>query len=67
MMQAIDMGEGALSKAIAKECFETGLLIGPCGTEGRVIKLIPPLTIPEEDLNTGLDLLVAAIDKVMKG
>ena len=36
--------------------FDNGLLIGPCGTEGRVLKLIPPLTIPDEDLDAGLDI-----------
>lgn len=65
MMQGIDMVDGAKSKAIAKECFETGLLIGPCGSGGRVIKLIPPLTIPEGELGEGLALLSRAIDKIL--
>ncbi|EDY87372.1 diaminobutyrate--2-oxoglutarate transaminase [gamma proteobacterium HTCC5015] len=56
MMQAIDLKDGALSKAIAKACFENSLLVGPCGTGGRVIKFIPPLTIPDEDLDEGLTI-----------
>jgi diaminobutyrate-2-oxoglutarate transaminase len=61
MMQALDVGDGDLAKHIASTAFESGLLIGACGTGGRVLKLIPPLTIPESDLNEGLDLLESAV------
>jgi diaminobutyrate-2-oxoglutarate transaminase len=66
MMQGLDVGNGDLAKRTAARAFETGLLIGACGTGGRVLKLIPPLTIPEADLNEGLDLLDAAIDHGME-
>ncbi len=62
MMQGLDLGNGDLAKRTAARAFETGLLIGACGTGGRVLKLIPPLTIPDADLNEGLELLDAAID-----
>ena len=61
MMQALDVLDGALAKEVQRIAFENGLLIGPCGTGGRVIKLIPPLTIPDEDLAEGLDILEKAI------
>ena len=61
MMQALDTGDGAFAKRVQQAAFETGLLIGPCGTGGQVIKLIPPLTIPDEDLTEGLDILDKAI------
>ncbi|MBI1318430.1 MAG: aminotransferase class III-fold pyridoxal phosphate-dependent enzyme [Candidatus Hydrogenedens sp.] len=66
MMQAIDIGDGATAKAIATACFESGLLIGPCGSGGRVLKLIPPLTIPDDDLNEGLSLLAKAVDTLLE-
>ena len=34
MMQALDTGDGAFAAAV-HECFEHGLLIGPCGSGGR--------------------------------
>lgn len=61
MMQALDVVDGALAKRVQQECFERGLLIGPCGSGGRVLKLIPPLIIGKEDLVEGLDLLEDAI------
>ena len=48
------------------QCFEAGLLIASCGTGGRVVKLIPPLTTPQSDLKTGLDILVEVTDRVMQ-
>ena len=62
MMQALDTGDGAFAKRVQQESFDRGLLIGPCGSGGRVIKLIPPLTIPETDLDAGLALLEEAVD-----
>lgn len=66
MMQALDTGDGAFAKRVQQECFDRGLLIGPCGSGGRVIKLIPPLTIPEGDLEQGLTLLEQAVDAAAK-
>lgn len=66
MMQGLDTKQGALSKKIVAECFKSGLLVGGCGSEGRVVKLIPPLTIPDEDLIEGLDILEKAVQGVME-
>ncbi|WP_130537484.1 diaminobutyrate--2-oxoglutarate transaminase [Thiomicrorhabdus indica] len=66
MMQALDVKDGVLSKAIAKTCFENGMLFGPCGIGGEVMKLIPPLTIPDEDLHAGLEIFKAAIDEHLR-
>lgn len=63
MMQALDIGDGALAKTIARECFDNGMLFGPCGVGGAVLKLIPPLTIPDDDLLNGLKIFSEAIDK----
>ncbi|WP_300393909.1 aspartate aminotransferase family protein [Henriciella sp.] len=66
MILGIDTKDGALAKKVVAECFDKGLLLGGCGSEGRVGKLIPPLTIPDEDLKEGLDILEAAMQSVME-
>lgn len=66
MILGIDIGDGALTKKIVDGCFKQGLLIASCGTGGRVIKLIPPLTIPEEDLKQGLQILMSTVQTVME-
>ncbi|QCU89947.1 diaminobutyrate--2-oxoglutarate transaminase [Thiomicrorhabdus sediminis] len=63
MMQALDIGDGTLAKAVAKDCFEHGMLFGPCGIGGEVMKLIPPLTIPDEDLYEGLEIFAQSIER----
>ncbi|MCC5848532.1 MAG: aspartate aminotransferase family protein [Verrucomicrobia bacterium] len=63
MMQALDVKDGALAKAIAHDCFEHGLLFGPCGVGGQVLKLIPPLTIPEDELLAGLEIFSDAVHR----
>ena len=66
MMQGLDVVDGTLSKRIAMDCFEHGLLIGPCGSGGRVIKLIPPLTIPNEELTSGLALFSDSVARCVE-
>lgn len=66
MMQALDTRNGELAKAIAQDCFENGMLFGPCGVGGAVIKLIPPLTIPDDDLLAGLSILSDAVARQME-
>ena len=61
MVQGLDTHDGALAKAVVTECFENGLLMGGCGPTGRVLKCIPPLTIPDDDLNEAFDIFDAAV------
>lgn len=51
----------ALTKAIAKACHDAGVIALTCGTWGNVIRLLPPLVIPEELLREGLGVLADAI------
>ncbi len=46
---------------IATNALAHDLLLLSCGVDGNVIRLIPPLTIPETELNAGLDILETAI------
>ncbi len=59
------MQDGASAKAITQACFDGGMLLCPCGTGGQVMKLIPPLTISDEDLERGLDIFEASVNQVM--
>lgn len=66
MIQGLDVGDGEKASVIAGQCFDNGLLIGPCGTGGRVLKLIPPLTIPDSDLAEGLDIFADMVSRHLK-
>lgn len=56
--------DAALTAAIAARCKEQGVLILTCGMNGNVIRLLPPLVIPEELLRDGLRVLVDAFHVV---
>jgi diaminobutyrate-2-oxoglutarate transaminase len=66
MIIGLDVLTGERAKAIVDNCFKAGLIIASCGTGGRVVKLIPPLTIPEDDLAEGLKILVDVTTKAME-
>ncbi len=50
-----------LTAKAAAGCKEQGVLILTCGLDGNVIRLLPPLTIPEALLREGLQELAAQI------
>lgn len=54
----------SLVDRIAAAALARGLLVLSCGIDANVIRLIPPLTIPEDELETGLDILEAAMREV---
>ena len=47
----------ATAKAIVDAAFDRGLLLLACGLHGNVIRLLPPLTIGDDELDEGLGLL----------
>lgn len=53
--------DSAAVKRVLTRCLDEGLILYPCGTDGQVIRFIPPLVISEDDLNRGLDILVHAV------
>ncbi|MFM7776449.1 MAG: 4-aminobutyrate--2-oxoglutarate transaminase, partial [Actinomycetota bacterium] len=48
---------------IIKYCQQKGVLILSAGTYGNVIRLIPPLVIPEHLLKEALEILDEAVSK----
>jgi 4-aminobutyrate aminotransferase len=51
----------AAAKATTVAAFEKGLLLLSCGLDGNVIRLLPPLTATDEELERGLTLLEEAL------
>jgi 4-aminobutyrate aminotransferase/(S)-3-amino-2-methylpropionate transaminase len=50
-----------LAGRIAKACHARGVVVLTAGTHGNVLRLLPPLVIPADVLNDGLDVLAEAI------
>jgi len=51
----------AAAGAVAKACHAAGVIVLTCGSFGNVIRLLPPLTIPEQLLDEGLTVLEDAV------
>ncbi|HEY3551621.1 MAG TPA: aspartate aminotransferase family protein [Gaiellaceae bacterium] len=49
------------ARATTAAAFEKGLLLLSCGLDGNVIRLLPPLTASDEELERGLGLLEEAL------
>jgi diaminobutyrate-2-oxoglutarate transaminase len=57
MIQGLATADTALAGKITERAFELGLVIETSGSEGQVVKLLPALTIEEQTLRRGLDIL----------
>jgi diaminobutyrate-2-oxoglutarate transaminase len=60
MIQGLACAPG-LAGRIVEEAFALGLIVETSGPEDEVVKLLPALTIPDEQLDEGLELLVRAV------
>ncbi len=54
-----------MALACCKECFSRGLVIELAGRKDCVLKLMPPLTISNDELKEGLDIIKNAIISVL--
>ncbi|TWF75205.1 4-aminobutyrate aminotransferase [Pseudonocardia hierapolitana] len=50
-----------LAKRVATAAHEAGVIVLTCGTFGNVVRLLPPLVIPNDLLSEGLDVLADAL------
>jgi diaminobutyrate-2-oxoglutarate transaminase len=67
MIQGLSFEDPSLATRIARRCFDRELIIETAGPDSEVLKLLPPLTIDEEHLENGLEIIAAAIDDVATG
>ncbi len=58
-MLALELREQSpdLAQKVTAAAFERGLLLLSCGLYGNVLRLLPPLTVTDEELGRGLELL----------
>lgn len=61
LMQGLAVGAEGMAEKICAKAFERGLILETSGPKSEVMKVMPPLTITEEALTEGLDILEASI------
>ena len=66
LIWGIETHDGALAKEISKECFKSGLIVERAGRNNSVVKLMPTLTVDDETLIKGLNILKDTFSTVCK-
>lgn len=62
LIWAIDLTDSEISAAkVSALCFDRGLIVETCGRGGEVIKILPPLTIGDDILARGLEIIVGVL------
>ena len=56
--------DGELAGKVSAAAFERGLLVETAGPRGEAVRLLPPLTITDAELDQGLELLADAVRSV---
>ena len=56
-----------LTSALVKSCYDRGLLILKAGTYGNIIRILSPLTISDQHLLKGLDIIEDELLRLTSG
>jgi diaminobutyrate-2-oxoglutarate transaminase len=64
MACGLAFADSELAGKVSAAAFEAGLLAETAGSSGQVVKLLPPLTISDAELDEGLSVLDKAIHAV---
>jgi len=54
----------ASAGALARYCYQHGLVVLGAGTHGNVLRFAPPLTIADDELEEGLGVIEAGLDEI---
>ena len=61
MMRGLEMPSGELAGLVVKKAFADGLVIETSGSDGEIVKCLAALTISDEDLIRGLDIMARSV------
>jgi diaminobutyrate-2-oxoglutarate transaminase len=64
MFQGLNCVNGAIASKITRAAFKRGLIIETSGTDDQIVKLLCPLTIKQENLARGIDIIEESIKEV---
>ncbi|WP_324652412.1 diaminobutyrate--2-oxoglutarate transaminase [Georgenia sp. H159] len=65
MARGLQFGSGDLAGAVCAEAFDRGLLVETSGPDSEVVKLLPPLTLTDEELDRGLTIIEESVAVVL--
>ncbi|SDR68885.1 diaminobutyrate--2-oxoglutarate transaminase [Actinopolymorpha singaporensis] len=66
LARGLALPSGDLAERVCRNAFERGLLLETSGPEGEVVKLLPPLTVTDDELDEGLSLLEESVKEASR-
>jgi diaminobutyrate-2-oxoglutarate transaminase len=63
LLQGIAFQRPSIATNVSRLAFSRGLIVETCGSRDDVLKVMPPLTIPEEALDEGISIIAEAVDQ----
>jgi len=67
MVQGLVFEDASQASKVCRIGFEKGLIVETSGAEDQVVKLLPPLTITDDELSHGLSILTDAVHTIREG
>ncbi len=64
--RATKVPDKAAAQAVVRYAYEHGLILMACGTHGNVLRFLIPLTMADEELDEGLNVIKAALTTLAK-
>ena len=61
LMIGVELVDGAAAERVQQRCLDAGVIVLNCGPHGEVLRLVPPLTISDDELDVGLGALLDAL------
>ncbi|MFJ5707465.1 diaminobutyrate--2-oxoglutarate transaminase [Streptomyces sp. NPDC093105] len=61
LVWGLEFADGERARAVCRRAFELGLLVETSGPGDEVVKLLPPLTVTDDELHEGLGILARAV------
>jgi len=66
LARGLEFPDGDLAGKVCTAAFERGLLMETSGPDGEVMKLLPPLTLTDDELTEGLAIIDESIKSVLR-
>jgi diaminobutyrate-2-oxoglutarate transaminase len=66
LARGLEFPSGELAGKVCAAAFERGLLMETSGPDGEVMKLLPPLTLSDDELTEGLAIIDESIKSVLR-
>ena len=61
LMVGVELADKDVTDRVCRTCLDHGVIVLSCGPDENVLRLVPPLTITDDEIDHGLAVLCAAI------